>query len=338
MTDTYRALVVDREGERTRLSVAERRLGDLPDGEVTIRVAFSSVNYKDGLASLPKGGVVRRWPHVPGIDLAGTVSESRDARFQEGDAVLVTGFDLGVSHDGGLAELARVPAAWIVPKPDGLSLRGCMAFGTAGFTAALAVRALEAHGVAPGGGPVLVTGASGGVGSIAVAMLARLGYEVAASTGSADRHDYLKRLGAANVLGRAEVSAETRPLARARWAGAIDQVGGATLSWLLAHMDYRGAVACTGLTGGAAYASTVLPLLLRGVSILGIDSVFCPMDERPALWQRMAGELKPDGLEEAIARDIELDAVPAALSAILEGQISGRTVVRLGEEETQAPR
>ena len=330
MAETYRALVSEREGDEVRLAVAERALADLPKGEVTIRVAWSGVNYKDGLASLPKGGVVRHWPHVPGIDLAGTVTESRDTRFREGDEVLVTGFDLGVSHDGGFAEFARVPAGWIVPRPDRLSLRACMAFGTAGFTAALAVRALEAHGVAPGGGgPVLVTGASGGVGSIAVAMLARLGFEVAASTGSGDRHDYLRGLGAARILDRAEVSAETRPLGKATWAGAVDQVGGATLSWLLAHMAYRGAVACTGLTGGAGYKSTVLPFLLRGAAVLGIDSVLCPITERPALWERMAGELKPEGLEDTIARDIDLDGVPAALESILAGRISGRTVVRL---------
>ncbi len=329
MADSYQALVVNRDGDKTSLAFVERNLDALPDGEVTIRVAWSGVNYKDGLATLPRGGVVRRWPHVPGIDLAGHVVESRDDRFREGDEVLVTGFDLGVSHDGGYAGYARVPADWVVPRPEGLGLRACMAYGTAGFTAALAVQALRTHGVSADRGPVLVTGATGGVGSIAVSILARLGYEVAASTGSPDQSDYLKGLGAARILDRAEVSAESRPLGPAQWAGAVDQVGGATLSWLLAHMSYRGAVACTGLTGGAAYKSTVLPFLLRGVSVLGIDSVFCPMSERVPLWSRMASDLKPDGLEDTIAHDVAFEALPGVLKDILAGKVNGRVLVRL---------
>lgn len=329
MAETYRALVVDKSDDGVSLALQERQAADLPEGEVTIRVAYSSVNYKDGLATLAKGGVARKHPLVPGIDLAGTVEGSSDSRFAEGDEVLITGFDLGVAHDGGFAELARVPGDWIVPKPDGLSLRECMAFGTAGFTAALAIRELEARGLTPEKGPVLVTGATGGVGSLAVSMLARRGYDIAASTGKADEHDYLRGLGAKTILSRDEVSAEGRPLDKEVYAAAIDQVGGTTLPWLLARLKYRGAVACTGLTGGFAYSSTVLPLLLRGVSILGIDSVMCPMSERPALWQRMAGELKPDGLADTIAVETDLDGLPDVLGRILKAEVRGRTVVRL---------
>ncbi len=329
MAETYRALVVDKADDGVSLGIQECQAADLPEGEVTIRVAYSSVNYKDGLATLAKGGVARKHPLVPGIDLAGTVMASRDSRFAEGDEVLITGFDLGVAHDGGFAELARVPGDWIVAKPHGLSLRECMVLGTAGFTAALAIRELEARGLSPDKGPVLVTGATGGVGSIAVSMLARLGYDIAASTGKSDEHDYLRGLGAKTILSRDEVSAEGRPLDKETYAAAIDQVGGTTLPWLLARLKYRGAVACTGLTGGFAYSSTVLPLLLRGVSILGIDSVMCPMSERPALWQRMAGELKPAGLADTIAVETDLDGLPDVLGRILKAEVRGRTVVRL---------
>lgn len=329
MTDTYRALCVDKPGDDTVIELVEREMSALPDGDVTIRVAWSSVNYKDGLATLAKGGVVRTYPLVPGIDLAGTVVTSSDSRFAEGDEVLITGFDLGVAHDGGFAEYARVPADWVVAKPDGLSLRECMLFGTAGFTAALAVQALEAHGVTPDSGPVLVTGATGGVGSVAISMLSNLGIEVAASTGTETEHAYLKSLGASQILSREEVSAEGRPLDKSLWAGAIDQVGGSTLPWLMARMKYRGAIACTGLTGGIGYSSTVLPLLLRGVSILGIDSVMCPMAERPALWQRMASELKPRHLGDDMAVECDLDSLEAVLGTILKGATRGRTVVKL---------
>lgn len=330
MAEPYRALVVDKPGDDVTLELVERTTDNLPDGDVTIRVAYSSVNYKDGLATLAKGGVVRKYPLVPGIDLAGTVTESADARFKVGDEVLITGFDLGVAHDGGFAELARVPADWVVKKPDGLSLRDCMLFGTAGFTAGLAVQALEAHGVTPDKGPVLVTGATGGVGSVAVSMLANLGFEVAASTGKDSEHGYLKSLGASEILSRDEVSADTRPVDKARFAGAIDQVGGNTLPWLMARMTYRGAIACTGLTGGFAYSSTVLPLLLRGVSVLGIDSVMCPMNERPPLWQRLAGDLRPKHLADEIAVETDLDGLKNVLATILKGGVRGRTVVNLG--------
>ena len=228
------------------------------------------------------------------------------------------------------AEMARVPADWVVKKPDGLSLRECMLFGTAGFTAGLAVQALETHGVTPDMGPILVTGATGGVGSVAVSMLANLGFDVTASTGKAGEHAYLKSLGASEILSRDTVSAESRPLDKGQFAGAIDQVGGDTLSWLMAHMNYRGAIACTGLTGGIAFKSTVLPLLLRGVSVLGIDSVMCPMAERPPLWDRMASDLRPKHLTDEIAVETDLDGLRDVLSTILKGGVRGRTVVKLG--------
>jgi len=330
MAETYRAFVADKAGDEVTTRIVARPLGDLPAGDLTIRVAWSDVNYKDGLATQPKSGVVRQYPLVLGIDLAGTVTESRDFRFKEGDEVIVTGFDTGVAHDGGYAEYARVPADWVLKRPEGLSLREAMAFGTAGFTAALAIRRMEENGLAPGNGPVLVTGATGGVGSMAVGMLANLGYEITGSTGKADQADYLKSIGAAAVMSREEVSAEAKPLGKTMWAGAIDQVGGATLSWVMSTMAYRGILACTGLTGGPKYTSTVLPLILRGVSVLGIDSVFCPMSERPALWQRMAGELKPKHLSDSIAHEVALDDLPAVLGEILKGKVRGRTLVRIG--------
>lgn len=300
-----------------------------PTGEVTIRVAYSSVNYKDGLATIAKGRVARTYPLVPGIDLAGRVTESRDPRFKEGDEVLVTGYDIGVAHDGGYAEYARVKADWVVKRPEGLTLRETMALGTAGFTAGLAVQRLEDNGLATDQGPVLVTGATGGVGSTAVAMLAGLGHEVHASTGKASEADYLKRLGAAEILSRDEVSAKVRPLEKTRWAGAVDPVGGATLSWVLATTKYGGSVANCGLTGGAELNTTVMPFILRGVNLLGIDSVYCPMDRRLKVWERLASDLKPRLLSDEIAREVTLDELPKVLSTILKGGVRGRTIVRL---------
>jgi len=330
MAQSYRAFVVEQAGEEVKTGVVERPLDQLAEGEVTIRVAYSSVNYKDGLATLAKGGVVRRYPLVPGIDLAGTVTHSRDPRFREGDQVLVTGYDLGVAHDGGFAEFARVPVSWAVKLPRGLSPREAMAYGTAGFTAALAIRRLEDNGLKPAGGPILVTGASGGVGSLALAMLAKLGYTVAASTGKTGEHDYLKKLGANQILSRDEVSAEGRPLGQPMWAGAIDQVGGTTLAWVLSTMAYRGLVAATGLTGGAKLPTTVLPFILRGVSLLGVDSVMCPMTERIEIWQRLAGPLKPARLGDLIAHETTLEDLPKVLASILKGGVRGRTIVKIG--------
>lgn len=330
MAERFRAWVADQQDESIALNLVERGWDDLPPGEVTVRVAYSSVNYKDGLAVIPTGRVARKYPLVPGIDLAGTVEASTDRRFREGDEVVVTGYDLGVSHDGGFGEYARVPADWVVPLPTGLSVKEAMVLGTAGFTAGLSVYRLERYGLTPERGPVLVTGASGGVGSVAVAILTKLGYTVAASTGKAEAEAYLRSIGASEVLSRDEVSAESRKaLEKERWAGAVDPVGGRTLAYLLRTMKYGGAVALSGLTGGSALETTVFPFILRGVSLLGIDSAYCPMEERREVWERLAGPWKPAGLAD-IGQEIAMEDVPATLEAILKGKVKGRTVIRMG--------
>lgn len=329
MNTSFRAFVVDKMGDTFSAGIQELTLDDLPAGDVLVRVAYSSVNYKDGLASIPNGRIVRSYPFIPGIDLAGTVVESTDSRFQPGDEVIVTSYELGVSHFGGFSEYARVPAGWIVPLPKGLGMKEAMAIGTAGFTAALSVQRLQELGVTPDKGPVLVTGATGGVGSTAVAMLAKLGYEVAASTGKVSEHQYLKQLGAKEILDREEVTDTSRPLQKERWAGAVDPVGGKTLAYLLSSVRYGGSVAVSGLTGGTDLQTTVFPFILRGVNLLGIDSVYCPMDVRVNLWNRLAGDLKPAGLLESIGREISLDELPGTLSAILQGEVRGRAIVRM---------
>jgi acrylyl-CoA reductase (NADPH) len=320
-----------------RAFVAEQRDGDvdrglrtlpsdeLGDGDVVIRVACSSVNYKDALATIPKGQVARISPLVPGIDLAGTVVAGGD----EGAEVLVHGYDLGVAHHGGYAEYARVPSDWVVPLPDGLSPRQAMALGTAGFTAAMSVARLERHGLSPDSGPVLVTGATGGVGSTAVSILAARGYEVVASSGKDDARDYLSALGASDVVGRDDVKGDGRPLGKQRWAAAVDSVGGATLSAILPQIRYGGAVAASGLTAGVKVETTVMPFILRSVALLGIDSVQAAMDERAELWRRMADDLRPPQLDETITREIGLNELEPALDAILRGELIGRTVVRV---------
>lgn len=328
--NAFRALVVDKDGDGVALGLQEWSPDRLMAGEVTIRVAYSSVNYKDGLAVRADGRVARSYPLIPGIDLAGTVEESTDARFSPGDSVLAHGYDIGVAHHGGMAELARVPADWVVPLPAGLTARQAMALGTAGFTAALSVAALEGAGLTPDSGPVLVTGASGGVGSTAVDILAARGYSVAASTGSAEAHAYLKTLGASEILDRAETSAESsRPLERGRWAGAVDAVGGATLAYLLRTMQYGGSIAVSGNTGGATFSSTVFPFILRAVNVLGIDSVAMPIEGRVAIWERLATDLRPPHLDDVISHEIRLEDAPEALEKVVQGAIRGRTVVRI---------
>lgn len=303
---------------------------DLPEGEVTIRVAWSSINYKDALATIRKGQVARISPLVPGIDLAGEVVDSRDDGVAVGSQVLVTGYDLGVAHHGGWAQYARVPAAWVVPLPDGLSARQAMILGTAGFTAGLSVHALEAHGVRPGNGPVLVLGASGGVGSVALGALATAGYEVVAATGKSEEHDYLRELGASEVIEREETTAASeRPLEGQRWAAVVDPVGGAATAYALRTTRYGGAVATSGLTAGAGLQTTVLPFILRAVSLLGIDSVAASRELRTTVWSRLAGDLRPRRLDEAIGREVELDGIEPVLDALLAGRAVGRTVVRL---------
>jgi putative YhdH/YhfP family quinone oxidoreductase len=328
--NTFRALVVEKDGENVGLGLKEWSAEQLMPGDVTIRVAYSSINYKDGLAVRADGRVARTYPLIPGIDLAGTVESSDDGRFKPGDPVLAHGYDIGVAHHGGLAELARVPADWVVPLPAGLTTRQAMALGTAGFTSALSVARLEQAGLKPGDGQVIVTGASGGVGSTAVDILAARGYTVAASTGSAEAHEYLKSLGASEIVDRAETSAESaRPLERSRWAGAVDAVGGSTLAYLLRTMNYGGSIAISGNAGGAAFSSSVFPFILRGVNILGIDSVALPLEQRTAIWERLATDLRPPHLDDAITREITLDEAPNVLDTIVEGKIQGRTVVRI---------
>lgn len=326
----FRALYVEQDGDDVSVDFRALRPDDLPPGEVTIRVSYSSVNYKDGLAVIPTGRVVRRYPMVPGIDLAGTVVASSDPGFRPGDEVLATSYEIGVSHFGGYSEYARVPAAWVLPLPAGLTSKEAMALGTAGLAAALSVHRLREHGVTPERGPVLVTGATGGVGSIAVAILAQLGYHVAASTGKTTEHDYLRRLGAQEILSREETSAEsTRPLESQRWAGAVDPVGGATTAYLLRTTQYGGTVALCGVAGGGEVATTVFPFILRGVTLAGVDTVECPMDLRQEIWRRLATDWKPAGLLDPITQEIPFADLPATLAAILRGQIRGRVVVRM---------
>lgn len=331
--ETFRALVVNKEGNDFSVNVKSLTFDDLPEGEVTIKTAYSSVNYKDGLASIPNGNIVSTYPFVPGIDLAGTVVASTDSRFKEGDEVIATSYEIGVTHYGGFSEYARVKADWVVPLPKGLTLKEAMAYGTAGFTAALSIQKLEKHGLRPEHGDVVVTGATGGVGSLAVAMLAKLGYNVVASTGKASEHDYLKKLGAKEVVSREEVKPEViRPLGKQRWAGAVDPVGGQTLAALLSNMKYGSSVAVSGVTGGPKVETTVFPFILRGVNLLGIDSVYCPMDIRKPLWERMATDLKPDTLLSDIGQEVDLDGLPNVLARILKGEIRGRTIVTFENE------
>jgi acrylyl-CoA reductase (NADPH) len=326
----FRALLAEQDGDDVRRALRELEPGDLPEGDVTVRVAWSSVNYKDALAVSPKGRVAKGYPLVPGIDLAGEVIDGA-GDLSPDTQVLVHGHDLGVAHHGGFAEVARVPADWVVPLPDGLSARDAMALGTAGFTAGLSVVRLEHHGLSKDAGPVLVLGATGGVGSTAVAILAGRGYEVHAATGKADEADFLRSLGASEILSREETSAEAeRPMEKPRWAGVVDPVGGAATAYALRTTRYNGAVALSGLTGGTGVETTVFPFILRGVSLLGIDSVNTPGDLRREVWERLAGDLRPQGLEEQITREISLDDLDPFLDEVLAGKARGRTVVRVG--------
>lgn len=325
----FNALVVNKDAEsgKTSAAVEQIAVGDLPDGDVLIDVEFSTVNYKDGLCIGPGGGLVRNYPHVPGIDFAGTVAESQDDRYKAGDRVVLTGWRVGEVHWGGYAQKARVKADWLVPLPEGLSSRQAMAVGTAGFTAMLAVMALENQGMTKGDKPVLVTGAAGGVGSVATAILANLGYNVAAVTGRAEASDYLTSLGATQIVAREEINETTkRPLEAENWAGCVDAVGGDMLARVLGQMCYGASVAAVGLAGGAGLPATVIPFLLRGVNLLGIDSVMQPYENRLAAWQRIASDLPMDKLE-AMINPATLTDLPGLGSDILKGQVRGRVVV-----------
>lgn len=326
----FRAFVAERVGDRVERGVRDFAATDLPAGDVAIRIAWSGVNYKDGLATIPTGKVARISPLIPGVDLAGEVIASADPAVPVGSSVIAHGYDLGVSHHGGFAEFARVPAGWVVPLPAGLTTREAMAVGTAGFTAALSVARLEAHGLTPDRGPVLVTGATGGVGRQALGILAERGYEAWAATGKPEAHHELIALGAAGILPREEVTAESpRALGSQRWAAAVDCVGAATLPYILRTLKWGGAVAASGNTGGAQLSTSVFPFILRSVSLLGIDSTEVPIDERRRLWDRIAQDLRPRGLGEAVT-EVTLDGLESALDAILAGRARGRWIVRLG--------
>ncbi len=330
MSTAFRAFVVNKTEEGFTAGFKELTLADLPQGEVLIKVAYSSVNYKDGLASIPEGRIVRNYPFVPGVDLAGIVAESSDSRFKTGDEVLATSYELGVSHYGGYSEYARVKADWVVPLPDGLTLKEAMALGTAGFTAALAIHQLEKNGLKPQNGPVLVTGASGGVGSIGINILSALGYTVAASTGKSSEHDYLKELGASEIISREETSAESnRPLEKERWAGSLDSVGGSTLAYLIRTTKYGGSIAAFGNTGGPNLNTTVFPFILRAINLLGIESVNCPMELRGNLWRRLASNYKPGHLLDQIGHEVPFEELPQALATILKGGTRGRTIIKI---------
>ena len=325
---TFNALVVEKDDEgKTSASVQSVSDDRLPEGNVTVAVEYSTVNYKDGLCIGPGGGLVKDYPHVPGVDLSGTVEASDDARYKAGDKVVLTGWRVGEVHWGGYAQKARLNADWLVPLPDGLTTRQAMAVGTAGFTSMLAVMALEDHGLTPGNGPVLVTGAAGGVGSVATAILANLGHEVAAVTGRPETADYLKGLGATQIVAREELNETTkRPMERETWAGCVDAVGGEMLARVLGQLKYGCSAAAVGLAGGAGLPATVIPFLLRGVNLLGIDSVMQPYDNRVRAWQRVAKDLPMDKLEEMIVPAALAD-LPGLGKDILKGQVKGRVVV-----------
>ncbi|WP_152656612.1 acryloyl-CoA reductase [Oceanobacillus sp. CFH 90083] len=330
MADTFKALVVEKENENLHLNVEEIESSNLPDGDVLIKVKYSGINYKDGLAAHPNGNIVKDYPFIPGIDLAGEVVDSKDNRYQAGDSVIVTSYELGVSHFGGYSEYARVPAEWIVPLPEGLTLKESMILGTAGFTAALSVQRLEENGLKPENGAVLVTGATGGVGSIAISLLKKKGYQVVASTGKDSEKDYLKQLGAEEVIDRKEVyNGKLKKLNKQKWAAAIDAVGGEPLASLLAQIKYRGSVAVSGMVAGVELPTSVFPFILRGVSLLGIDSVYCPMEERKHIWERLAGDLKLDSLEDLVYKEAELKELPELLPAVFESNHLGRVLVNL---------
>ena len=322
--------MAERIGDRVERGVRQLSANDLPEGQVEVRVEWSSLNYKDALATIPDGKVARINPLVPGIDLAGTVVGSRDRSTKVGDSVLAHGYDIGVSRHGGWAEYARLPAEWIVPLPPGLPARDAMAIGTAGFTAAMSVVALEERGLEPADGPVLVTGASGGVGGTAVAILADRGYEVWAATGKDSEHDRLRSLGVAGFVSREECTAASpKPLESERWAGAVDAVGGATLPYVLRTLRRGAAVASSGNAGGPRLETTVLPFILRGVALLGMDSAYMAIADRRRLWDRLATDLRPRALGEHVT-EVTLETLEPALDAILSAEARGRWIVRVG--------
>ncbi|WP_438350221.1 acryloyl-CoA reductase [Paenibacillus sp. FA6] len=329
--NSFQAFMIRKDDQGFRSGVETLNIDQLPEGDVTVEVEYSSVNYKDGLANSSEGRIVKSYPFIPGIDLAGTVVESNHPRFQSGDVVLCTGFGLGEVHFGGYSRLARVSGDWLVSLPQGLNSKEAMGIGTAGFTAALSVERLILNGLTPERGPVLVTGATGGVGSVAVNILAQLGFEVVASTGKVDtQSEWLQQLGATLVVSREEIIAPPKGvLAKERWAGVVDPVGGSHLAGLLKTVQYGGGVALSGLTGGGSFESTVYPFILRGIQLLGIDSVYCPMEHRQAIWTKLGAAWKPVKVLEGGITEISLHELPDVLENILQGGAVGRTVVKL---------
>lgn len=325
---TFKAIRIDKADKGTTAALTQFDEAELMEGDVTVRVEWSTLNYKDGLALTGKAPVVRRFPMIAGIDFAGTVEASSHPQWKAGDKVVCTGWGMGETHLGAYAEKARVKGDWLVALPQGLSARDAMAIGTAGFTAMLSVLALEKHGLSPKSGPVVVTGAAGGVGSVATAVLSKLGYHVIASTGRAAEADYLKHIGAAEIIDRNELAGPAKPLAKERWAGGVDSVGSTTLANLLSMTKYGGAIAACGLAAGMDLPSSVAPFILRGVCLLGIDSVMCPIEPRKAAWQRLAADLDRAKLSE-ITHEISLDQVPQWGAKILAGEVRGRIVVKI---------
>jgi putative YhdH/YhfP family quinone oxidoreductase len=325
----FKALLIEERDGKVGSGFVQMDESSLDAGAVTIRVAYSSINYKDALAATGAGKIIRRFPCVGGIDLSGTVIQSADPRFKAGDPVIATSFDIGVAHHGGYAEVARVPADWVVPLPAGLSLFDAMALGTAGFTAALGIVRMEENGLRPDKGAVIVTGATGGVGSLAIDMLAQLGYHVVALTGKESEADYLRQLGAAEVLLRQSLDlTKIRPLDRGRWAGAVDNLGGDVLAWIASTMEQGGTIASIGLAASMQLNTTVAPFILRGVSLLGIDSGYIREPYRTGVWQRLATDLRPPHLA-AMARRISFDELPATFEQYISGRAKGRVVVEI---------
>jgi acrylyl-CoA reductase (NADPH) len=326
----FKAFRIHDEGGRIAARFEELTLDDLSPGDVVIRVSWSGINYKDALAATGAGKILRKYPLVGGIDLAGAVESSTDARYEAGDKVLVTGCDLSETHDGGYAQYARVKGDWVIPLPAGLDARSAMGMGTAGFTAALAIHRMEQNGQLPANGPVVVTGATGGVGSVAIDMLASRGYEVIAVSGKAQAVEYLKSIGAARVLLRQEIDFGSRPLERAQFAGAIDNVGGEMLTWLTRTVSYGGNIGSIGLAGSAKLDTTVMPFILRAVNLLGINSSATPRQLRLDVWKRIATDLAPRHLDRIVTSEVRFDDLPGAFPPFIKGEITGRTVVRIG--------
>jgi len=322
----FNAIVVNKDDNGYRAELTAVDEAQLPEGDVTVDVSYCGLNYKDGLAITGKGPVVRKFPMVPGIDIVGTVRDSAHPDYKAGDAVILNGWGVGETHWGGLAQTARLKGDWLVPLPKDMSARDAAAIGTAGYTAMLCVMALQRHGVTPEQGEIVVTGAAGGVGSVAIALLAKLGYEVVAVTGRASEADYLKQLGAASIMDRAELSEPGKPLAKERWAGAVDVVGSHTLANICASTRYRGVVTACGLAGGMDLPATVAPFILRGISLAGIDSVMCPKPDRTLAWQRLANELDLAKLH-AMVQEIGLGDVIETAGQLMQGQVRGRVLV-----------